>query len=101
MKKHLTCFLFGELPTSKELLEFSSLVAEYRKLPNELILILKALPRETRPMDVLQMAVSSLGTFYDLEVSPEKEGKKYDKAYFLKTSAALIGANRIHSSRMA
>ena len=85
--------LFGELPTSKELIEFSSLVAEFRKLPDELILILKALPKETRPMDVLQMAVSSLGTFYDLEVSPEKvKGKKYDKAYFLKTSAALIGA---------
>jgi len=85
--------LFGELPTSKELIEFSSLVAEFRKLPDELILILKALPKETRPMDVLQMAVSSLGTFYDLEVSPEKvKGKKYDKEYFLKTSAALIGA---------
>ena len=39
------------------------------------------------------MAVSSLGTFYDLEVSPEKvKGKKYDRQYFLNTSAALIGA---------
>ena len=80
--------LFGELPTPKELEEFSSLVTESRKLPDELILILKALPKETRPMDVLQMAVSSLGTFYDLEVSPEKvKGKKYDKMYFLKTFA--------------
>ena len=39
------------------------------------------------------MAVSSLGTFYNLEVSPEMvKGKKYNKDYFMNTSAALIGA---------
>ena len=44
-------------------------------------------------MDVLQMAVSSLGTFYNLEVSPEQvKGKKYNKDYFMNTSAALIGS---------
>jgi citrate synthase len=44
-------------------------------------------------MDVLQMAVSSLGTFYNLAVSPEMvKGKKYNKDYFMNTSAALIGA---------
>ena len=85
--------LFGELPTSAQLKEFTSKVTQYRDLPGELDLILKALPKHTRPMDVLQMAVSSLGTFYDLEVSPEKvKGNKYDDEYFLNTSAALIGA---------
>lgn len=85
--------LFGELPTSDELKEFTDKVTEYRDLPTELIEILQALPKQTRPMDVLQMAVSSLGTFYDLEVSPEKvKGKKYNRSYFLNTSAALIGA---------
>ena len=85
--------LFGELPTSAQLKEFTSKVTQYRDLPEELVSILKALPKHTRPMDVLQMAVSSLGTFYDLEVSPEKvKGKKYDEKYFLNTSAALIGA---------
>ena len=39
------------------------------------------------------MAVSSLGTFYDLEVSPEKvKTKKYDHEYFMQTSATLIGS---------
>ena len=85
--------LFGELPTSDQLTEFTDRVTEYRELPMELVSILKSLPKQTRPMDVLQMAVSSLGTFYDLEVSPEKvKGKKYDRQYFLNTSAALIGA---------
>ena len=85
--------LFGELPTPDQLKEFTDKVTEYRELPKELVTILKSLPKQTRPMDVLQMAVSSLGTFYDLEVSPEKvKGKKYDRYYFLNTSAALIGA---------
>ena len=85
--------LFGELPTSDQLKEFSTKITEYRALPDDLISILMALPKNTRPMDVLQMAVSSLGTFYDLEVSPEKvKSKKYNRDYFLNTSAALIGA---------
>ena len=85
--------LFGELPTKAELEEFTTKVTEYRELPTDLIKILKSLPKETKPMDVLQMAVSSLGTFYNLDVSPEMvKGKKYNKDYFMNTSAALIGA---------
>ena len=85
--------LFGELPTKAELEEFTTKVTEYRELPTDLIKILKSLPKETKPMDVLQMAVSSLGTFYNLEVCPEMvKGKKYNKDYFMNTSAALIGA---------
>jgi citrate synthase len=85
--------LFGELPTKAELEEFTTKVTEFRELPTDLIKILKSLPKETKPMDVLQMAVSSLGTFYNLEVSPEMvKGKKYNKDYFMNTSAALIGA---------
>ena len=85
--------MFGELPTSGQLKEFTTKITGYRALPDELISILMALPKNTRPMDVLQMAVSSLGTFYDLEVSPEKvKSKKYERDYFLNTSAALIGA---------
>ena len=85
--------LFGELPTKEQLQDFRNKVTQFRALPDELITILKALPKETKPMDVLQMTVSSLGTFYNLEVSPEMvKGKKYDRDYFMNTSAALIGA---------
>jgi len=85
--------LFGELPTKDQLQDFTNKVTQYRALPDELITILNALPKETKPMDVLQMSVSSLGTFYNLEVSPEMvKGKKYDRDYFMNTSAALIGA---------
>ncbi len=85
--------LFGELPTANQLEIFTSKIKQHRNLPSDLLTILKALPKETRPMDVLQMAVSSLGTFYDLEVSPEKvKGKKYNEDYFMNTSAILIGA---------
>ena len=64
--------LFGELPKTDQLKHFASEITKHRELPADLVTILKALPKETRPMDVLQMAVSSLGTFYDLEVNPEK-----------------------------
>jgi len=85
--------LLGELPTKDQLQDFTNKVTQFRALPDELITILKALPKETKPMDVLQMTVSSLGTFYNLEVSPEMvKGKKYDRDYFMNTSAALIGA---------
>jgi citrate synthase len=85
--------LFGELPTKDQLQDFTNKVTQFRVLPDELIKILKSLPKETKPMDVLQMTVSSLGTFYNLEVSPEMvKGKKYDRDYFMNTSAALIGA---------
>jgi citrate synthase len=85
--------LFGELPTKDQLQDFTNKVTQFRALPDELITILNALPKETKPMDVLQMTVSSLGTFYNLEVSPEMvKGKKYDRNYFMNTSAALIGA---------
>ena len=85
--------LFGELPTKDQLQDFTNKVTQFRVLPDQLIKILKSLPKETKPMDVLQMSVSSLGTFYNLEVSPEMvKGKKYDRDYFMNTSAALIGA---------
>ena len=85
--------LFGELPKTDQLKHFAAEITKHRELPSDLVTILKALPKETRPMDVLQMAVSSLGTFYDLEVNPEKvKGKKYDEDYFMSTSAILIGA---------
>ena len=85
--------LFGDLPTKSQLKEFTDKITEYRILPDNLIKILKSLPKEAKPMDVLQMTVSSLGTFYNLEVSPEMvKSKKYNKEYFMNTSAALIGA---------
>ena len=85
--------LFGDLPTRDQLKEFTDKVTEHRTLPENLVNILKSLPKETKPMDVLQMSVSSLGTFYDLEVSPEMvKSKKYNKEYFMNTSASLIGA---------
>ena len=37
--------LFGELPNPDQLKAFTSQVTEYRKLPNELITILKSLPK--------------------------------------------------------
>ena len=85
--------LFGDLPTKTQLQEFTDKITEYRVLPDNLIKILKSLPKETKPMDVLQMTVSYLGTFYNLEVSPEMvKSKKYNNEYFMNTSAALIGA---------
>ncbi len=84
--------LFGELPNKSELESFTKKVTKHRDLPDDLIKILKSLPKNTRPMDVIQLAVSSLGTFYDLEVSPEKvKTKQYNNDYFINVAAILIG----------
>ncbi len=56
------CFLllYERLPLKGELEDFSKSLKQKRRLPENLIAVLKALPREMDPMDVLQMATPLL-----------------------------------------
>jgi citrate synthase len=56
------CFLllYERLPQKKELADFSSSLETRRKVPDNLITLLKAMPGNTNPMDILQMAVPML-----------------------------------------
>jgi citrate synthase len=54
----------GRLPKRRELDELNSALIDNRRLPAELIALIKSFPRDVVPMDALRTAVSAL-SFYD------------------------------------
>lgn len=60
--------LYGELPKAKELESFTQKLFRNRILPKEIREILKLIPKDSHPMDVMRTGISALGNFY-----PEKE----------------------------
>lgn len=53
--------LFGKLPTRQELDAFKQKLVSYRRVPEEVIDVLKTIPRKTHPMAALRTGVSVLG----------------------------------------
>lgn len=53
---------YGKLPTQNELTAYTKKLVDLRKLPEALKTILKLIPKNTHPMDVLRTACSMLGT---------------------------------------
>src|SRR5580765_6057035 len=53
--------LRGDLPTQKQLTEFDSELRQHRKLPYQLLDLLKCLPSGGHPMASLQAGVAALG----------------------------------------
>ncbi|MBM3897940.1 MAG: citrate synthase [Thaumarchaeota archaeon] len=54
---------YGRLPTKTQLQEFASVLADNRRLPNPIVDMLKSLPKDSHPMDVLRTSISALGLF--------------------------------------
>ncbi len=54
--------IYGQLPTSAELATYVNKLMHLRKIPNTLKKVLKLIPKDTHPMDVLRTACSMLGT---------------------------------------
>ncbi|MGQ4891729.1 MAG: citrate/2-methylcitrate synthase [Candidatus Njordarchaeia archaeon] len=69
----------GKLPTKSELEELSKMLKENRSLPSEVIEMMRKLPKNSHPMDVLKLAVSALGPF-DPELSDGSHEANYRKA---------------------
>ena len=59
--------LYGQLPTTCELATYIQRLVDFRVIPEKLKTILKLMPKESNPMDVLRTACSMLGT-----LEPEK-----------------------------
>ncbi len=55
--------LNGELPSAAQVQEFSQALAAERSLPKEVLEMLRLLPKNTHPMDMLRTGVSMLGPF--------------------------------------
>jgi 2-methylcitrate synthase len=68
--------LYGKLPTQKELDIYIQKLVTLRTLPPPLKALLKMIPKNTHPMDVLRTACSFLGT-----IEPERDfSEEYDIA---------------------
>ena len=80
------CFLLlkGELPSTFQLEEFRAELAEYRRIPPQVLAFLKSLPRDMLPMAALRSAVSVAG-IYD----PNAENSSPEANY--QTALKLIG----------
>ncbi|RDU62247.1 2-methylcitrate synthase [Helicobacter didelphidarum] len=55
--------LYGELPNKKELEDFNKKLFSFRILPQAVREILKLIPKDSHPMDVMRTGVSALGNF--------------------------------------
>ncbi|QSR88276.1 citrate synthase/methylcitrate synthase [Methylacidiphilum caldifontis] len=62
--------LYNKLPTKSQLNTFIDQLASLRELPSSLQSVLKLIPKETNPMDVLRTGCSMLGT-----LEPEEGGR--------------------------
>src|SRR5262249_9520936 len=83
--------LHGELPTSAQLAAFQKRLADARKLPDSLVDLLRALPKQTTPMDVLRTGVSVLA-HYDSETGDSGSAANLRKAERLLGQIPLVVA---------
>ena len=60
--------LNGELPNAKQFTEFKEQIAAQRALPGPVVQMLRLLPKQTHPMDMLRTGVSMLSAF-DKDIS--------------------------------
>lgn len=68
--------MYGQLPTKAELATYTNKLVSLRNLPESLKKVLKLIPKETHPMDVLRTGCSMLGT-----LEPEADfSQQYDIA---------------------
>ena len=70
---------YGELPTRDQLEEYSKALRAERALPEGVLAVLKQLPRQSTPMDVLRTAVSALAHF-DPEAQDDSEAANRRKS---------------------
>jgi citrate synthase len=88
-----TCYLlwFGKLPSRGELQELRRRLAEERKLDSATLQLLREVPRQALPMDVLRTVVSAL-SFYDADEKNNDHDANVRKAIRLTSQMAMLVA---------
>jgi 2-methylcitrate synthase/citrate synthase II len=81
--------LRGELPNIKRLAEFTRQIAAERELPAPVIQLLRLLPRNAHPMDVLRTGVSML-SMYDKELADNSHDANIRKSMRLIARVATL-----------
>ncbi|HET8635905.1 MAG TPA: citrate synthase [Acidobacteriaceae bacterium] len=81
----------GTLPTLQELDSFTRRLTEARKLPPQIIDLLRSFPKEATPMEVLRTAVSAL-SFYDPNEKAVDHESNIRKSFALTAQIAMLVA---------
>ncbi|HUY81273.1 MAG TPA: citrate synthase [Acidobacteriaceae bacterium] len=81
----------GKLPNKAELADFSSKFTAARKLPPQIIDLLKSFPKQATPMEVLRTAVSAL-SFYDPNEKAVDHDSNVRKAFDLTAQIPMLAA---------
>ncbi len=90
--------LHGELPTRSQLSDFNNRLASAQKLPALLSDLLKKLPKDAVPMDVLRTGVSILA-HYDPELNDSSKAANLRKAERLLAQIPLIIAEYYRATK--
>ncbi len=89
-----------KLPTQDQLAKLDTLLRKHRKVPEDVLTVLKTLPKTTEPMDALRTGVSALGS---LEESPNdhSEEKNFERVLKLvaQMSTLVAAIQRIRSGQ--
>ena len=75
---HLHLLLTGEIPTEGEALELAEMLRERQQVPQYVIDILRAMPRDTHPMTMFSVAIASMQRESEFVKAYQKGLSKYD-----------------------
>lgn len=81
----------GKLPNQAELSEFKKKLTDARKLPPQILDLLKSFPKSATPMEVLRTAVSAL-SFYDPNEKAVDHDSNIRKSFDLTAQIAILVA---------
>ena len=81
----------GKLPTQAELKEFSAQLTAARRLPSQILEMLRSFPKTATPMEVLRTAVSAL-SFYDPDEKAVDHNSNVRKSFDLTAQIAMLVA---------
>ncbi len=75
---HLHLLLTGEIPTEEEALELAEILKERQQVPQYVIDILRAMPRDSHPMTMFSVAIASMQRESEFVKAYQKGLSKYD-----------------------
>lgn len=70
--------IYGELPTSEELIDFKERIVHHTLVHEDVKSILDGFPSKAHPMGVLSSLVSSLTAFYPMSLDPNRSKEEVD-----------------------
>ncbi|MBC7464241.1 MAG: 2-methylcitrate synthase [Actinobacteria bacterium] len=82
--------IHGKLPTFAELQSYKNKLGSMRGIPDEVKVVLEALPKDANPMDVLRTAISALGCIQQEPLAHRPEDAQEIADRLLASSASML-----------